>query len=120
MELVVLFLSLVLLVVVIVVISGPLRAHLEPRAGGTAPTAPVESAERDELEAAREAKYREVRDAEMDFRTGKLSREDYEAIDGTLRAEALRILDALERVNAEGATHSPADEREADSQAKGS
>ena len=31
------------------------------------------SAERAELEAAREAKYREIRDAELDYRTGKLS-----------------------------------------------
>ena len=45
-----------------------------------------------ELEAAREAKYREIRDAELDYRTGKLSREDYEAIDGALRAEAIEIL----------------------------
>jgi hypothetical protein len=48
------------------------------------------------LEAAREAKYREIRDAELDYRTGKLSREDYEAIDGALRVEALAILDRLE------------------------
>jgi hypothetical protein len=52
--------------------------------------------ERDELEAAREAKYREIRDAELDYRTGKLSREDYEAIDSALRAEAIEILNRLE------------------------
>jgi cytochrome c-type biogenesis protein CcmF len=48
-----------------------------------------------ELEAAREAKYREIRDAELDYRTGKLSDEDYLAIDGALRVEALTILDRL-------------------------
>jgi cytochrome c-type biogenesis protein CcmF len=47
------------------------------------------------LEAAREAKYHEIRDAELDYRTGKLSREDYEALDATLRAEAIAILDRL-------------------------
>lgn len=56
-----------------------------------------------ELEAAREAKYREIRDAELDRRTGKLSEQDYEAIDRALRAEAIEILraldDALERGN---------------------
>jgi|SRR5438270_8346557 len=56
-----------------------------------------------ELEAAREAKYREIRDAELDRRTGKLSEQDYEAIDRALRAEAIEILRALdearERVN---------------------
>ncbi len=54
------------------------------------------STRRDELEAAREAKYREIRDAEMDYRTGKLSDEDYRALDVELRAEALAILDALD------------------------
>jgi cytochrome c-type biogenesis protein CcmF len=48
------------------------------------------------LEVAREAKYREIRDAELDYKTGKLSREDYEAINAALRAEAIEILDQLE------------------------
>jgi hypothetical protein len=52
----------------------------------------------EELVAAREAKYREIRDAELDHRTGKLSDEDYAAVDATLRAEAIAILDALERL----------------------
>ena len=51
---------------------------------------------REDLEAAREAKYREIRDAELDYRTGKLSPEDYQAIDSELRAEAIEILDRLE------------------------
>jgi uncharacterized membrane protein len=54
--------------------------------------------DRAELEAAREAKYREIRDVELDHRTGKLSEEDYRAIDQTLRAEAIEILRALDRV----------------------
>ena len=49
-----------------------------------------------ELEAARDAKYREIRDAEMDLRTGKLSDDDYEAIDQALRAEAVDILHRLD------------------------
>jgi hypothetical protein len=44
------------------------------------------------LEAAKEAKYREIRDAELDFRTGKLSREDHRALDRALRAEAIEVL----------------------------
>jgi hypothetical protein len=69
------------------------------RAAGPAPTGdpPGDPAELEALEAAREAKYREIRDCELDFRTGKLSREDYEAIDAQLRAEAIEILDRLER-----------------------
>jgi hypothetical protein len=51
-----------------------------------------------DLEAARDAKYREIRDAELDHRTGKLSEADYEAIDRALRAEAIEILRALDEV----------------------
>jgi hypothetical protein len=58
---------------------------------------------REELEAAREAKYREIRDAELDYRTGKLSQEDYEAIDTDLRAEAIEILNRLEQLRPRGA-----------------
>jgi type II secretory pathway component PulM len=76
-----------LLATVIVVISAPLRSSRQPD-----PAAPPE---RDVLEAAREAKYREIRDAELDYRTGKLSREDYELIAAALRAEAIEILDRL-------------------------
>jgi hypothetical protein len=47
---------------------------------------------RDELEALKEAKYREIRDAELDFRTGKLSDADWKATDRGLRAEAVDIL----------------------------
>src|ERR1700676_3631905 len=88
MEVLVAILTLGLLAVVIVVVSAPLRAA-RSRAGKP-------SSDRGALEAAREAKYREIRDAELDFRTGKLSREDYEAVDGALRAEAVEILNRLE------------------------
>ncbi len=88
MSVLVVVLVVALLAAVVFVVSAPLRAAHRP-------PDPV-SAERDELEVAREAKYREIRDAELDYRTGKLSREDYEAVDGALRAEALEILNRLE------------------------
>ena len=69
-------------------ISAPLR-RLSPAAEETAGMA--------ELEAAREAKYRELRDAELDHRTGKLSDEDYEEVDRTLRGEAIEILRGIDR-----------------------
>ncbi|HTB49347.1 MAG TPA: hypothetical protein VK701_00075 [Solirubrobacteraceae bacterium] len=80
--------TLLLLAVVMAVVSRPLlsaRTPDEPR-----------TPERAELEAEREAKYREIRDAELDYRTGKLSHEDYEAVNGALRAEAVVILDQLQ------------------------
>ena len=48
-----------------------------------------------------EVKYRELRDLELDYRTGKLSSEDYEATGATLRAEAIAILDRIEQLDEE-------------------
>jgi type II secretory pathway component PulM len=82
---------LVVLAVAVYAISAPLRA--ERRGAGS----DLKAARLAELEAAREAKYREIRDAELDLRTGKLSQDDYAAIDTSLRAEAIEILHALDR-----------------------
>jgi hypothetical protein len=83
---------LVVLTAVVLVVASPLRNERAAREAASA-----DSTELAELEAAREAKYREIRDADLDHRTGKLSDEDYEAIDTALRAEAIEILDALDR-----------------------
>jgi hypothetical protein len=86
---------LVVLVVVafaVLVISAPLlpgrRARRE--AAGRADQA--------ELEAARDAKYAEIRDAELDFRTGKLSEDDWRALDRQLRREAVDLLHRLDEL----------------------
>ncbi len=47
-----------------------------------------------ELEALKEAKYREIRDAELDHAAGKLSDEDFALLDAELRREAVAILDS--------------------------
>ncbi len=83
---------LAILFVVVLAVAAPLRHE---RAA-----ARREQSEMAELEAAREAKYREIRDAELDHRTGKLSDADFEAVDSTLRAEAVEILHALDRASA--------------------
>jgi hypothetical protein len=96
--------TLVVVAVVVLVVGAPIRrAHgpAQDRSGASPATdspdaAATSAGEVQDLEAAREAKYREIRDAEMDFRTGKLSREDYDAIDADLRGEALQILNRLE------------------------
>lgn len=80
-----------ILLLVVLVVSAPLR---RPSSGGAAQR--EQATEIAELEAAREAKYREIRDAELDHQTGKLSQADYEAIDGALRGEAIEILRALD------------------------
>ena len=51
------------------------------------------------LEAAKEAKYREIRDAELDFKTGKLSERDWRALDRTMRAEAVELLKRLDELH---------------------
>ena len=95
MDILITLLTLALLAVVILVISAPLRAARRPLGIDPAEDRAEPVQERVELEAAREAKYREIRDAELDYRTGKLSREDYDTIDATLRAEAVEILNRL-------------------------
>jgi hypothetical protein len=55
------------------------------------------------LEAAKEAKYREIRDAELDFRMGKLSEPDYRTTDRELRGQAVAILREIDEMDAETA-----------------
>jgi hypothetical protein len=82
---------LAILALVVLVVSAPLRRAAR-RDDEPPPSAVAE------LEAAREAKYREIRDADLDHRTGKLSDADFEAVDSALRAEAIEILRELDRV----------------------
>jgi hypothetical protein len=84
-----LLLVLIVLFVVVLVVSAPLRSARR----NEDPASP----ELADLEAAREAKYREIRDADLDHRTGKLSDEDYGALDQDLRAEAIEILRSIDR-----------------------
>lgn len=87
-----LVLALLVLAVVIAVVGAPLRRGV------------VESAElaaqerRAELEAAKEAKLREIREAELDYRTGKLSEADWRAADRSLRREAIELLRQIDDI----------------------
>jgi len=80
---------------VVAFVGAPLRG----RARGLDPDAAAR-AELSDLEAAKEAKYREIRDAELDLRTGKLSEEDHEALDAELRAEAVALLKRIDAARA--------------------
>jgi hypothetical protein len=62
-----------------------------------------EDDERAALEAAKEAKYREIRDAELDLKMGKLSESDWQAVDSELREQAIAILRELDRLAGTGA-----------------
>jgi hypothetical protein len=84
--------ALVILVAVVgYVVTRPLRkpGELQRR----------EESQRAEFEAAKEAKYREIRDAELDYRMGKLSEADWKTTDRELRDEAIEILRRLDAVS---------------------
>ena len=85
--------ALILLVVAgaVLLVTGPLRQT----ARATDETLEAELAE---LEAAKEAKYRQIRDAKLDYETGKLSDADWRSLDRTLRAEAVELLKRLDQV----------------------
>ena len=85
---------LVVVAAVTVFVSAPLR-RVRTAEGGAA-------SEIAELEAAREAKYREIRDAELDHRMGKLSDEDFRTTDRELRAQAIEILRELDELEDSG------------------
>jgi hypothetical protein len=80
----------VLLVLVAAVVLRPLRP------GAADAVDLVEDERRAGLEAAKEAKYREIRDAELDHQMGKLSEADWRATDRELRAQAIEILKAID------------------------
>lgn len=79
------------LAAVVLVVAGPLRRRGE--------LVDREREQRVDLEAARDAKYREIRDAEVDFRTGKVSEEDFRLTDRELRGQAIEILRRLDEVD---------------------
>ncbi len=91
-------LAIVLLAIVGWFVSRPLR---RTRAAAEADTEDPRMAE---LEARKEAKYREIRDAELDKAAGKLSEADFQRQDAELRGEAIEILRELDGVAGDGQT----------------
>ena len=82
----------VVLTLVVLLVSAPLRG------GASARAEERDELRRADLEAARESKYREIRDAELDYRTGKLSEADWKRLDLELRREAIEILKGLDEL----------------------
>jgi hypothetical protein len=88
-------LAIVILLALAWFVVQPLRrGEGEEPAAGTEVEDPVLA----ELEARKEAKYREIRDGEIDRAQGKLTEEDFHRQDAELRAEAIAILKELDRV----------------------
>ncbi len=88
----------VLLAIVIVVLVAAWVA-VPLRGGREAAEAGVEDPVLAELEARKQAKYREIRDSELDHAQGKLGDEEFARQDAELRAEAIEI---LRRIDAAG------------------
>jgi hypothetical protein len=57
---------------------------------------PPEDPRRAELEARKEALYRQIRDAELDRAQGKLTEADWRRLDGELRRDAIETLKQID------------------------
>ena len=88
-------LALVIVLVIAWFVTAPLRRSADE--GELSPARTQDSAVA-ELEARKEAKYREIRDAELDREQGKLSEADWRRQDAELRREAIEILRELDEV----------------------
>ena len=75
-------------------VSVPLRGGREEAEVG------VEDPVLAELEARKQAKYREIRDSELDHAQEKLSHEEFARQDAELRAEAIEILRQIDAAEA--------------------
>ena len=87
--------------VIAVVVVAAVLLVTRPLRGGARATDETLEAERAELEASKEAKYREIRDAELDREQGKLSQDDWARIDAELRREAIALLKQLDAARGE-------------------
>ncbi len=54
---------------------------------------------RDDLEARKQSKYREIRDTELDHAQGKIDDADFERQNAELRAEAVEILKQIDEAS---------------------
>jgi predicted TIM-barrel fold metal-dependent hydrolase len=62
----------------------------------------VVDAERAELEDAKQAKYREIKDAELEYKAGRMTEEQWRETDNELRREAMLILRKIDTLGAAG------------------
>jgi hypothetical protein len=90
-------LAIVILALVAWFVTAPLRGGADEAAEPERFEDPVVA----DLEARKEAKYREIRDAELDHQQGKLSDADWRRADAELRREAIEILKRLDAARAD-------------------
>jgi heme exporter protein D len=81
-----------ILALVVLLVSAPLRREAAET------EAKREDARLADLRDAKDAKYREIREAELEYRTGHLSEADWRLVDRQLRAEAIAILREIDQL----------------------
>lgn len=87
----------VLQILLSIVVLGAIAAFMAwPLINGV--DEPEFDAVRAELEIAKQAKYREIRDAELDQRAGKMTHEQWRETDSELRREALEIIKKMDEL----------------------
>jgi hypothetical protein len=80
-------------------VTAPLRRGDDEDASAAAA---IEDPRVADLEARKEALYRQIRDAELDRAQGKLSEADWRRADAELRRDALEVLKELDAASAAG------------------
>lgn len=84
-------LTLVMILAVVTFMAWPILNGVDER---------VVDAERRELEDAKESKYREIKDAELEFKSGRMTEQQWNETDQELRREAMQILRAIDTLGA--------------------
>ncbi|MFT4050075.1 MAG: hypothetical protein QM648_09600 [Solirubrobacterales bacterium] len=80
-------LSIVMISGVVVFLGWPILNGVDER---------VVDAERAELEDAKQSKYREIKDAELEFKAGRMTEDQWHETDKELRREAMQILGRID------------------------
>jgi hypothetical protein len=91
-------LEFLLAVAIVVLVAWFVTAPLRDRPSPARDESTEREAELADLEARKEAKYRQIRDAEADRAAGKLTEDDFRRLDGELRREAVDILKRIDRL----------------------
>lgn len=76
---------------VVVFLGWPLMNGIDER---------VVDAERAELEDAKQSKYREIKDAELEYKADRMTEEQWRQTDAELRREAMLILRQIDTLSA--------------------
>ena len=84
-------LAILVVVVVAAFVSGPLRREIDEGASDRRED-PVLA----DLQARKQAKYREIRDTELDHAQGKLDEREFRRQEAELKREAIEILKAID------------------------